>query len=311
MIQDDKIIKEFSQRMASYKEEPKAEIWEKIQKNLSINKANPKKFPYKKAAFIVLGVVVLAVGVRIFAFDNSKNTNIQSDNNTLATNNNVMENRLHKTVQQSIVENIEPKQEVVKGNKQAVDNAIKSKTDNVNNVNNILDKSNNEIVESSTTNNTTNKVVNTNSTNITSFIASTANQTLSNTKAHNNQVNLISNQENREENKAATENTNKGKEENNIEVEKNKLYIPNAFQPNSSDENINTFKPKYKEVLEYEMQIFSRSGGRLFTSKDISYGWDGKIKGSLADRGTYIYYIKYKDVNGKTHTQKGTLYLSR
>ena len=89
------------------------------------------------------------------------------------------------------------------------------------------------------------------------------------------------------------------------------LLIPNAFWPDGSDERVKTFKPSYKEVKNFEMQIFSRNGMKVFTTKDITFGWNGMIKGQSADRGTYVYYIVYEDTEGKKHTQKGTLWLHR
>ena len=94
-------------------------------------------------------------------------------------------------------------------------------------------------------------------------------------------------------------------------VAEEKLFIPNAFEPLSNDDRLRIFKPAYREVKNYEMQIFSRNGKKIFSSKDIALGWDGKINGRLADKGTYIYYIKYEDINGKVHNQNGTLWLNR
>jgi len=90
-----------------------------------------------------------------------------------------------------------------------------------------------------------------------------------------------------------------------------KLVIPNAFQPTSNDEKLKTFKPAYKEVKNYHMRIFTRNGVQVFSSKDITIGWNGTIKGSLADKGTYIYFISYENLNGIYLEQKGTMLLYR
>ncbi|MGP1514917.1 MAG: gliding motility-associated C-terminal domain-containing protein [Bacteroidales bacterium] len=90
-----------------------------------------------------------------------------------------------------------------------------------------------------------------------------------------------------------------------------KLIMPNAFQPNSNEDKVKVFKPAYRDVKTFEMKIFSRNGMQVFVSKDITYGWDGTIKGRAANNGTYIYYIKYEDTDGEVHRQKGTLWLYR
>ncbi len=86
-----------------------------------------------------------------------------------------------------------------------------------------------------------------------------------------------------------------------------KLYVPNAFTPNSPTNNI--FKPAYRDLKSYEMKIYSRSGSLLFTSKDISHGWNGTVKGSLGKAGVYVYVINFTDTTGKKHSQKGSFML--
>lgn len=89
-----------------------------------------------------------------------------------------------------------------------------------------------------------------------------------------------------------------------------RLFIPNAFTPASGDGN-SVFKPAYAEVEEYKMFIYNRQGVLLFTSNDISIGWDGTTSAGDAPKGGYVYIIKYKDLKGKAHTEKGSLLLLR
>ena len=48
----------------------------------------------------------------------------------------------------------------------------------------------------------------------------------------------------------------------------------------------------------------------IFSTKDISKGWDGTINGLQAAIGTYVYQIK-GSFNGKTVNEKGTVTLVR
>lgn len=92
----------------------------------------------------------------------------------------------------------------------------------------------------------------------------------------------------------------------------NSLFsIPNAFTPNGDGLN-DIFKPvTAAEIYNYQLDIFMPNGLRVFSSKNIEYGWNGEYQGSLQNGGTYIYIIKYKDTDGKEHIDKGQLLLMR
>lgn len=88
-----------------------------------------------------------------------------------------------------------------------------------------------------------------------------------------------------------------------------KLFLPDAFTPNESTNNI--FKPASTNLKSYEMCIYNRNGVLLFTSRDINKGWDGYYKGHLCDFGVYVYVIKFENYEGKAKLQKGTVTLIR
>lgn len=87
------------------------------------------------------------------------------------------------------------------------------------------------------------------------------------------------------------------------------LFIPNAFTPGKSTNNI--FKPAYAEVSSYRMDIYNSRGVLVFTSDDISRGWNGTFYGKDALQGGYYYIVKFIDVKGNIRTQKGSLMLIR
>lgn len=87
--------------------------------------------------------------------------------------------------------------------------------------------------------------------------------------------------------------------------------VPNAFTPNGDGLN-DVFVPVTNiELQSYQLDIYARNGQKLFTSRDLNYGWNGEYQGAMMDGGSYIYFIKYKDSNGQEHIDKGQLLLIR
>ena len=70
-------------------------------------------------------------------------------------------------------------------------------------------------------------------------------------------------------------------------------------------------KPGYGEnVVSYSMEIYNRSGEKVFISDNIHKGWDGKLKGVLQPIALYVWFIRYKILNDpKEYFQKGTIAL--
>ncbi len=90
------------------------------------------------------------------------------------------------------------------------------------------------------------------------------------------------------------------------------IFIPNAFTPNSNQSN-DYFLPIVKNVAEYDFSIYNRLGERVFNTKDINIGWNGKPynDGKFSEAGVYIYAIVITDTNGKVRTFEGTITLIR
>ncbi len=81
------------------------------------------------------------------------------------------------------------------------------------------------------------------------------------------------------------------------------IYIPNAFSPNGDGIN-DAFKPAMSvlsNVVDYELNVFTRWGSKVFSSKDAQLGWDGGIARSRQNSGVYIYTLNAKvNVCGRT-----------
>ena len=90
------------------------------------------------------------------------------------------------------------------------------------------------------------------------------------------------------------------------------LFMPNAFQPDGKN---NLFRPVpeflYVDVQSFKMTVFSRWGQQLFETTDINKGWNGNINGHDGPVGQYVYIVKYKSLEGKDYTKRGTVFLVR
>lgn len=71
-----------------------------------------------------------------------------------------------------------------------------------------------------------------------------------------------------------------------------KVFFPNAFSPNNDGEN-DTFRPVADCQVEYYMQIFNKWGTVVFSTEDLSEGWDGTYNGADAPMGRYSYLVFY------------------
>lgn len=88
------------------------------------------------------------------------------------------------------------------------------------------------------------------------------------------------------------------------------FYVPNTFTPN--DDGINdVFRPYGTYVRDYEMYIFDRWGEKLFYTKKLDIGWDGKLNtnGQVAKQDVYTYKINVVSDLGQEYTYTGQVQL--
>jgi gliding motility-associated-like protein len=88
------------------------------------------------------------------------------------------------------------------------------------------------------------------------------------------------------------------------------LYMPNSFTPNGDGINDLFRVPPGSAFHLEEFSIFDRWGNRVFTTRDITKGWDGKYKNEMLP-GTFVYVIRGKDPDRKDVVIKGTVALIR
>lgn len=91
-----------------------------------------------------------------------------------------------------------------------------------------------------------------------------------------------------------------------------KNYFPNAFSPN--DDGINeTYKFAGLFAKKIDIHIFNRWGQKVFSSDDVNFEWDGKIKdsGEPCPQGSYIMKYKITGYNNATVEDEMTINLLR
>jgi gliding motility-associated-like protein len=88
-------------------------------------------------------------------------------------------------------------------------------------------------------------------------------------------------------------------------------YIPNAFSPNGDGLNdVLKAIPAGISSTSY-FTIFNRWGQPIFSTADLSVGWDGTYKGKKQPAGTYVWMIKGTARNGQLIEMTGTVQVIR
>jgi gliding motility-associated-like protein len=80
----------------------------------------------------------------------------------------------------------------------------------------------------------------------------------------------------------------------NFNIRETGIYFPGSFTPNGDGLNDEFFLQSEYDFAETEIIILSRWGDVMFTSKDPSFRWDGRYKGSISPTGVYVYFFKYR-----------------
>jgi gliding motility-associated-like protein len=88
------------------------------------------------------------------------------------------------------------------------------------------------------------------------------------------------------------------------------IYIPNAFTPNGDGLN-DIFQPKGYFIEKIDIFIFDRWGEQIFHSNDFAKGWDGTIKGKLAENSVYVWKAIVVDTKHKKHELNGHVTLMK
>jgi len=88
------------------------------------------------------------------------------------------------------------------------------------------------------------------------------------------------------------------------------LEAPSAFTPNG-DSNNDLFKFEGKNIASFNLRIFNRWGEIVFSTDDISLGWDGSVNGRPQNIDTYKYAVEAKTIHGYKFIKGGEFMLLR
>jgi gliding motility-associated-like protein len=86
------------------------------------------------------------------------------------------------------------------------------------------------------------------------------------------------------------------------------LKIYNTFTPNGDRINDTWGVPEVRFYEGARIQVFERSGERVFYTEDPDERWDGSYKGKELPVGTYYWVLEIKETG---HTRRGLLNLIR
>jgi gliding motility-associated-like protein len=87
------------------------------------------------------------------------------------------------------------------------------------------------------------------------------------------------------------------------------IDVPNAFSPGGPN---GTLKPVHLgNATLKSFAVYNRWGVKMFETKDLNTGWDGKYNGEPQPMGVYIYSVEAVTPSGKTFTKQGDVTLFR
>jgi hypothetical protein len=90
------------------------------------------------------------------------------------------------------------------------------------------------------------------------------------------------------------------------------IILPNAFSPESSNPMLNHFGLLNRQIIQLNyFSIYDRWGREVFTTKDPTQLWDGKINGDPAPVGVYVWQVDGFCVKGQRLTKTGNVTLLR
>ena len=94
-----------------------------------------------------------------------------------------------------------------------------------------------------------------------------------------------------------------------VTITKNwEVFFPNAFTPNSDGIN-DEFIPIGYAIADIKLEVYDRWGTQVFKSTETQKGWDGTIKGTMAEQGIYTFKAEVISLGGEKKKKIGHLTL--
>lgn len=90
-----------------------------------------------------------------------------------------------------------------------------------------------------------------------------------------------------------------------------RIWLPTAFTPNGDGLN-DLLRAKGISILNFRMEVYDRSGMRLFSSNEMENGWDGRYNGKECPAGVYTCIITFEAADtGESRKFSGSFTLIR
>jgi len=94
--------------------------------------------------------------------------------------------------------------------------------------------------------------------------------------------------------------------------EDNLIWAPNVIAPASEKDENRVFKViATSELKEFHMYIYNRGGRRVFSTSDINAAWDATIGGTMVPQGAYVWVATFRDSDGVSRRETGTVTVIR
>ena len=88
------------------------------------------------------------------------------------------------------------------------------------------------------------------------------------------------------------------------------VFVPQGFTPD--DDGLNdVLYVRGNYIKEIHFVIFNRWGEKVFETKDLSEGWDGRVNGKTVPPAVFGYYVELKCFGGEEYLMKGNVTLIR
>lgn len=84
------------------------------------------------------------------------------------------------------------------------------------------------------------------------------------------------------------------------------LECPNAFSPNGDGVN-DIWKVSYRSLIDFNCEIFSRNGQKIYSFTNPADGWDGTWHGKKVKSGVYYYVIVATGADGRKYKKSGDI----
>ncbi len=88
------------------------------------------------------------------------------------------------------------------------------------------------------------------------------------------------------------------------------VFIPTAFSPNG-DNNNDELMVRSNYITDMELIIYNRWGQEVFSTKDQSIGWSGRLNGEELSPDVYAYWLKARCQDGEEIIKRGNVSLLR